>query len=103
MTKAPSVNQMRFLSSSALPKAAQFVLAASCSAADAIESAPSGAVRRVQQGLTLSRQAGNKKFVPPVEPVIWGARSDLPPPAGPSGLGGRLRLEHFDAAAGFLD
>jgi len=36
MTSAPSVNQMRFLSSSALEKADQLILAASCSAADAI-------------------------------------------------------------------
>jgi hypothetical protein len=32
-----------------LPKADQLMLAASCSAADAIVSAPSGASRRVQQ------------------------------------------------------
>ena len=36
MTSAPRVNQMRFLSSSALEKADQLMLAASCSAADAI-------------------------------------------------------------------
>jgi hypothetical protein len=36
MTNAPSVNQMRFLSSSALAKADQLILAASCSAADAM-------------------------------------------------------------------
>ncbi len=36
MTKAPRVNQMRFLSSSALAKADQLILAASCSAADAM-------------------------------------------------------------------
>ena len=36
MTSAPRVNQMRFLSSSALAKADQLILAASCSAADAI-------------------------------------------------------------------
>src|SRR5271166_4687478 len=36
MTNAPSVNQIRFLSSSALAKADQLILAASCSAADAM-------------------------------------------------------------------
>src|SRR5580704_16534142 len=36
MTSAPSVNQMRFLSSSALENEFQLMLAASCSAADAI-------------------------------------------------------------------
>ena len=36
MTSAPRVNQMRFWSSSALEKADQLMLAASCSAADAI-------------------------------------------------------------------
>ncbi len=36
MTSAPSVNQIRFLSSSALAKADQLILAASCSAADAM-------------------------------------------------------------------
>ena len=45
MTSAPSVNQMRFLSSSALEKADQLILAASCSAADAIDCAPIGASR----------------------------------------------------------
>src|SRR4051794_2878649 len=38
MMSAPSVNQMRFLRSSALPSAAKLKLAASCSAADAIRS-----------------------------------------------------------------
>src|SRR5689334_10093426 len=37
MTSAPSVNQIRFLSSSALAKAPQLTLAASCSAADAMQ------------------------------------------------------------------
>src|SRR5262249_830378 len=36
MTNAPSVNQMRFFSSSALPKALPLIFAASCSAADTI-------------------------------------------------------------------
>src|ERR1700722_1442150 len=37
MISAPSVNQMRFLRSVALPKAEKLMLAASCSAADAIQ------------------------------------------------------------------
>src|SRR5579863_932464 len=43
MTNAPSVNQMRFLSSSALAKADQLILAASCSAADAMADSLRGA------------------------------------------------------------
>src|ERR1700723_756123 len=68
MTKAPSVNQMRFLSSSALPKADQLMLAASCSAADAIRSAPSGAARRVQQVLTWTDEAQAENAPRPSNP-----------------------------------
>ena len=37
MISAPSVNQMRFFNSSALAKAEKLMFAASCSAADAME------------------------------------------------------------------
>src|ERR1700730_9301140 len=40
MINAPSVNQMRCLSSSAFPKALQLIFAASCSAADTIYHSP---------------------------------------------------------------
>src|SRR4051794_31458852 len=40
MTSAPSVNQIRFFSSVAFEKAPKFMLAASCSAADAMMSYP---------------------------------------------------------------
>src|SRR5919199_1918522 len=47
---APSVNQMRFLSSSALAKAWKFRLATSCSAAEAME-----ALRTTRLGRRLAR------------------------------------------------
>src|SRR5271163_1377371 len=64
MTSAASVNQIRLFSSVALEKAEKFMLAASCSAADAImpyphpkalcaSDGPSSGFRRLSPGLTL--------------------------------------------------
>src|ERR1700722_12055788 len=97
MTKAPSVNQMRFLSSSALPNDAQLILAASCSAADAIESAPCGSWPR----FCHCRPAGARW--PPRPPMSYmvGAPRFVIGRKG-SGLGG-LALEQLNLAAGLFD
>src|ERR1700722_436852 len=103
MTKAPSVNQMRFLSSSALPKADQLMLAASCSAADAIRSAPSGAARRVQKVLTWTDEAQAENAPRPSNPSYGRPAAICHHLRGASGLSARFGLQHLDLAAGLLD
>src|SRR6478672_3782142 len=77
MIRAPSVNQIRFLSSVALEKAPKLILEASCSAADAIWDLPGWTYL---SGLRLLCR-------------FRGSRLG----------GGLLRCLHFDAAAGLLD
>src|SRR5580658_5048086 len=104
MTNAPSVNQMRFLSSSALAKADQLMLAASCSAADAIgdslRGGASGPAPYLQHALPpADADVGGSA------PSIWSWRAPMPSPRDWRS-GGRwtgLLTQHLEAAACFLD
>src|SRR5271165_4274419 len=103
MTSAPNVNQMRFLSSSALAKADQLILAASCSAADAMVLSerrpdPSAPVEMAfPPRLILGRRDCPYHMV--------GAGANANPGAGALGSGWRrlLLAQGLQASAGLLD
>src|SRR3984957_2020844 len=77
MTNAPSVNQMRFLSSSALAKADQLILAASCSAADAMADLLRAALQ--DKRLILNRVASaSQGQLWRNAPSIWSPRGPMP-------------------------
>src|SRR5664280_1126163 len=114
MISAPRVNQMRFLSSSALEKADQLILAASCSAADAIVHA-----LRLYRGADhapLSARPGSgppRQAIDAIRTAAYAARRSnhmaFPrrnaTPSGSSSSAGRdgFSLQRLDATAGLFD
>ena len=103
-SSAPSVNQMRFFSSSALAIAPKLMLAASCSAADAIVRSPprSGMqiARRAIAGRDNATRAASRRDRRPPR-----ALRSQPPMSGRCGSRSRLRngAEDRHRAAGLLD
>src|SRR5579871_2452246 len=105
MTNAPRVNQMRFLSSSALAKADQLILAASCSAADAMADSLRTAPARAPWFTTCHSRRPGPAWTG--RPLAYGRRARQCHPADGrrSRGGGRSGLlpQRLEAAAGLLD